>query len=64
MKKEYVKQTADLNDLVRLIRTPGINKQNRAKVNTLIIMDVHARDIVGRFVRDSILDKKEFDWES
>jgi dynein heavy chain len=27
-------------------------------------MDVHARDIVGRFVRDSILDQKEFDWES
>lgn len=27
-------------------------------------MDVHARDIVDRFVRDSILDKNEFEWES
>ncbi len=64
MKKELVKQSNDLNDLVRLIRTPGLPKVNRSKVNTLIIMDVHARDIVGRFVRDSILDKKEFEWES
>ena len=64
MKKELVKQTNDLNDLVRLIRSPGLSRVDRAKVNTLIIMDVHARDIVGRFVRDSILDAKEFDWES
>jgi dynein heavy chain len=27
-------------------------------------MDVHARDIVSLFVRDSILDAKEFQWES
>jgi len=33
-------------------------------VNTLIIMDVHARDIVDGFVRDSILDAREFEWES
>jgi len=33
-------------------------------VNTLIILDVHARDIVDRFVRDSILSAKAFDWES
>jgi dynein heavy chain len=27
-------------------------------------MDVHARDIVDGFVRDSILDAREFEWES
>lgn len=37
---------------------------NRIKVNTLIIVDVHARDIVDFFVKDSILDAKEFEWES
>jgi dynein heavy chain, axonemal len=36
----------------------------RKKINTLIIIDVHARDIVDRFVRDSILSEKEFEWES
>jgi hypothetical protein len=30
----------------------------------LVIVDVHARDIVDGFVRDSILDAREFAWES
>lgn len=30
----------------------------------MIIIDVHARDIVSSFVRDSILDASEFEWES
>jgi dynein heavy chain len=34
------------------------------KVNCLIILDVHGRDIVDGFVRDSILDAREFEWES
>jgi len=36
----------------------------RIKVNTLLIVDVHARDIVDTFVRDSVLDAREFAWES
>jgi dynein heavy chain len=36
----------------------------RKKVNTLIIIDVHARDIIDTFVRDSIMDAREFAWES
>jgi dynein heavy chain len=49
--------------LVELIRT-DVTKNNRLKINTLIIVDVHARDIVDGFVRDSILDAREFEWES
>jgi len=64
MKNEEKKQTKDLNDLITMIRQPGLTKVNRKKINTLIIMDVHARDIVSLFVRDSILDAKEFEWES
>ena len=30
----------------------------------LIIVDVHARDVVDGFVKDSILDAREFQWES
>jgi hypothetical protein len=36
----------------------------RKKVNTLIITDVHGRDIIDTFVRDSIMDAREFAWES
>jgi dynein heavy chain len=35
----------------------------KACVNTLIILDVHARDIVDEFVRDSITSAKDFGWE-
>ena len=58
-----MKQTKDLNDLIDLVRT-DLNDLDRKKVNTLIIVDVHARDIVSNFVRDSILDAREFEWES
>jgi len=63
MKNELSKETSDLNNLISLVRqdiTPNV----RRCVNTLIILDVHARDITDRFVRDSILSAKEFDWES
>lgn len=63
MKQECVKQTKDLNDLIDLVRT-DLNSLDRKKVNTLIIVDVHARDIISNFVRDSILDAREFEWES
>jgi len=63
MKQESAKQTKDLNDLIDLIRS-NLDNLTRKKINTLIILDVHARDIVDRFVRDSILDAREFEWES
>lgn len=63
MKNELKKENQQVQDLVAFVRSP-INKLQRKKVNTLIILDVHARDIVDRFVRDSILNKEEFAWES
>jgi dynein heavy chain len=41
-----------------------LSNDARHKVNTLIITDVHARDIIDKFVRDSIMDAREFAWES
>ncbi|KAF0719904.1 Aste57867_701 [Aphanomyces stellatus] len=63
MKELEIKLTNQLNELVRQVREP-LQKQTRKKVNTLLIIDVHARDIVDSFVRDSILHEKEFAWES
>eukprot|EP00899_Mesostigma_viride_P018540 jgi/Mesvir1/26688/Mv20468-RA.1 len=57
------KLTAQLNDLVALVRS-DLGKLQRKKVNSLIILDVHARDIIATFVRDSVLDHREFAWES
>ena len=63
MKSYGVKLKNEVNDLVREVRKP-LGKLMRKKVNTQIIVDVHARDIVDKFIRDSIMDIREFAWES
>ena len=52
-----------LDEMVVKIRA-DLSKNERKKLNTMLIIDVHARDIVDSFVRDSILNIKEFEWES
>ena len=63
MKTLESKLTGQLNDLVAMVRIP-LDSITRKKVNTLLIIDVHARDIVDGFVRESVLNAKEFAWES
>jgi len=63
MKNELAKESKDLNDLITLVRQ-DISGLLRKCTNMLIILDVHARDIVDSFVRDSIMSAKEFEWES
>lgn len=63
MKEFSKKQFQQIDDLVVLIRTQ-LPRNDRKKFNTVLIIDVHARDIIDGFVRDSILDAREFQWES
>ena len=41
-----------LNDLIVAVRSPTNTKEASKKINTLVIIDVHARDIIDNFVRD------------
>ncbi|XP_078713472.1 dynein axonemal heavy chain 10 [Lampetra fluviatilis] len=52
-----------IDELVTRIAQP-LERNDRKKINTVLIVDVHARDIVDAFVRDSIMDAREFEWES
>eukprot|EP00756_Hemistasia_phaeocysticola_P021124 Hpha_TRINITY_DN15757_c2_g7::TRINITY_DN15757_c2_g7_i2::g.37596::m.37596/K10408/DNAH; dynein heavy chain, axonemal len=62
--KNLVKKlTGQIEEMVQEMDKP-LESQYRKKVNTMIIVDVHGRDIVDRFVRDAILDAGEFAWES
>ena len=62
--KNYAKVLhGQIDELVGKITTP-LGRNDRAKYNSVLIIDVHARDIIDIFVRDSILDSKEFEWES
>eukprot|EP00003_Mantamonas_plastica_P006673 TRINITY_DN1548_c0_g5_i2.p1 TRINITY_DN1548_c0_g5~~TRINITY_DN1548_c0_g5_i2.p1 ORF type:complete len:3052 (-),score=1213.08 TRINITY_DN1548_c0_g5_i2:66-8516(-) len=63
MKELNAKLHGQINDLVGMVRT-DLHKHLRKRVNTQIIIDVHARDVIETFVRDSILDEREFEWES
>uniref|UniRef100_UPI00398F6830 dynein axonemal heavy chain 10 isoform X2 n=1 Tax=Pristiophorus japonicus TaxID=55135 RepID=UPI00398F6830 len=62
--KNYAKKMhQQIDDLVTRITKP-LSNNDRKKYNTVLIIDVHARDIVDTFVRDSIMDAREFEWES
>ncbi|XP_027593384.2 dynein heavy chain 10, axonemal isoform X1 [Pipra filicauda] len=63
MKIYAKKMHQQIDDLVTRITMP-LSKNDRKKYNTVLIIDVHARDIVDIFVRDSILQAQEFEWES
>ncbi|NXX13493.1 DYH10 protein, partial [Podargus strigoides] len=63
MKLYAKKMHKQIDDLVTRIAMP-LSKNDRKKYNTVLIIDVHARDIVDTFVRDSILQAHEFEWES
>ncbi|XP_064889438.1 dynein axonemal heavy chain 10 isoform X2 [Columba livia] len=63
MKLYAKKMHKQIDELVTRITTP-LSKNDRKKYNTVLIIDVHARDIVDTFVRDSILHAQEFEWES
>ena len=53
-----------LDDLIVAVRDTSGKKTTTKKINCLVIIDVHARDIIDKFVRDSVLDEREFAWES
>ncbi|XP_076453104.1 dynein axonemal heavy chain 10-like [Babylonia areolata] len=62
--KDYAKKLhKQIDDLVVKVRSP-LSKNDRSKYNTVLIIDVHARDIIDGFVRDSVMDAREFEWES
>lgn len=62
--KEYLEQqNKQIDDLVRKVRE-NLTRNDRLKFKTIITVDVHSRDIIEMFVRDSVLDASEFLWES
>eukprot|EP01059_Diplonema_ambulator_P016442 TRINITY_DN279_c0_g1_i2.p1 TRINITY_DN279_c0_g1~~TRINITY_DN279_c0_g1_i2.p1 ORF type:complete len:4165 (+),score=1710.28 TRINITY_DN279_c0_g1_i2:209-12703(+) len=63
VKDLVVKLSSQLDEMV-MEMDKQLTSVQRKKINTLIIVDVHGRDIVDRFVRDAILDARDFAWES
>ena len=57
------KWTDHLSKMVDLVRSP-LEENVRKKVNTLLIIDVHARDIISDLLLRSVITASQFEWES
>ncbi|KAM4590913.1 dynein axonemal heavy chain 10 isoform 1-T1 [Odontesthes bonariensis] len=57
------KMQRQIEELVTRITQP-MSKNDRRKINTVLIIDVHTRDIVDNLRNNSIMDAREFEWES
>lgn len=62
--RQYLEQmNSQLDELVVMVRQ-NLSPNDRKKFNTVLIIDVHTRDIIENFVRDGVMDAQEFSWES
>ncbi|KAM7539583.1 hypothetical protein Aperf_G00000039574 [Anoplocephala perfoliata] len=62
--KTFAKQQLNqLEEIVQRVRG-DLSPIDRTKLTTLLIIDVHSRDVVDGFVRDSIIESNEFEWQS
>jgi len=63
MKSYLEKLNQQIDELIMQVRGE-LTSNNRKKFNTVIIVDVHARDVIENLVRDGIIKSQEFEWES
>ncbi|XP_075250490.1 dynein axonemal heavy chain 3-like isoform X2 [Convolutriloba macropyga] len=61
--KYYQKCNEQINDIVRLVRSP-LEPGTRISLGALIVIDVHARDVVGELVKAKISSPLDFKWIS
>lgn len=62
MKNFWKKLQADLTDIVALIRSQDLSNLNRNTIKSLIVIDVHAKDVVEDLVNKGVSSVDDFDW--
>ncbi|EFC46212.1 axonemal dynein heavy chain [Naegleria gruberi] len=61
LEKFYDKSIALLNDLAYLTRTK-LSSNERKLIGTMIILDVHARDVIKAMIEEGVNDVNNFGW--
>ncbi|XP_063710592.1 dynein axonemal heavy chain 3-like [Symsagittifera roscoffensis] len=63
LEEYYEKCNQQINDIVRLVRSP-LEPGTRISLGALIVIDVHARDVVGELVQAKLSSPLDFKWIS
>lgn len=56
--------TKDLNDVVTLVRSKSITNLNRITIKSLIVIDVHAKDVIDELIANKVESLDDFIWLS
>lgn len=64
LKMAYDSEESKLQELVELIKTPNLRKKDIQTLESMIVLDVHSKDLTFDIMNQNIKDISVFEWIS